>query len=132
MEISVFLMQVNRCLVETCIYVFNKNLFLIYSLTLIAQMIKNPPAMLETQVRSLGRKILWKGKQQPTPELLPGIFSGQGSLVGYNPWNCKEGDMTEQLLYTLNLQFSTRLKIDWLKIDWLTITTTTCNNCTNP
>ena len=132
MEISVFLMQVIRCLVETCIYVFNKNLFLIYSLTLIAQMVKNPPAMLETQVRSLGRKILWKGKQQPTPELLPGIFSGQGSLVGYNPWNCKEGDMTEQLLYTLNLQFSTRLKIDWLKIDWLTITTTTCNNCTNP
>ena len=132
MEISVFLMQVNRCLVETCIYVFNKNLFLIYSLTLIAQMVKNPPAMLETQVRSLGRKILWKGKQQPTPELLPGIFSGQGSLVGYNPWNCKEVDMTEQLLYTLNLQFSTRLKIDWLKIDWLTITTTTCNNCTNP
>ena len=117
MEISVFLMQVNRCLVETCIYVFNKNLFLIYSLTLIAQMVNNPPAMLETQVQSLGRKILWKGKQQPTPELLPGIFSGQGSLVGYNPWNCKEVDMTEQLLYTLNLQFSTRLKIDWLKTD---------------
>ena len=132
MEISVFLMQVNRCLVETCVYVFKKNLFLIYSLTLIAQMVKNPPAMLETRIRSLGQKILWKGKQCPTPELLPGIFSGQGSLVGYNPWNCKEGDMTEQLLYTLNLQFSTRLKIDWLKIDWLTITTTTCNNCTNP
>ena len=127
MEISMFLMHVNRCLVEICIYVFNKNLFLIYSLTLIAQMVKNLPAILETRVQSLGRNILWKGKQHPTPELLPGIFSGQGSLVRYNPWNCKEVDMTQQLLYTFNLQFSTRLKIDWLKI-----TTITCNNCTNP
>ena len=126
MEILMFLMQVIRCLIETCIYVLNKNLFLIYSLILIAQMVKNLPAIQETRVRSLGQKVPWREKQQPTPELLPGVFSGQRSLVGYNPWTCKEEDMTEQLSYTLTLQFSTRLKINWLKI-----TIITCNNCIN-
>ena len=27
------------------------------------------------------------GKQQPTPVFLPGIFHGQGNLVGYSPWS---------------------------------------------
>ena len=89
-------------------------------------MIKNLPAIQETRVRSLGQKIPWREKQQPTPELLPGVLPGQRSLVGYNPWNCKEVDMTEQLSYTLTLQFSTRLKINWLKIIIIT-----CNNCIN-
>ena len=25
----------------------------------------------------------------------PGESQGQGSLVGYSPWGCKESDMTE-------------------------------------
>ena len=29
--------------------------------------------------------------------LLPGKLHGLRSLVGYNPWGCKESDMTEQL-----------------------------------
>ena len=37
------------------------------------------------------------GNGQPTPVLLPGKSHGQGSLVGYSPWGCKESDMTEQL-----------------------------------
>ena len=29
--------------------------------------------------------------------ILPGKFHGQGSLVGYSPWSCKESAMTEPL-----------------------------------
>ena len=35
------------------------------------------------------------GKWQPTPVFLPGIFRGQRSLAGYNPWGHKESDMSE-------------------------------------
>ena len=35
-------------------------------------------------------KIPWRRTRQPTPE-----SHGQGSLVGYNPWGCRESDMTE-------------------------------------
>ena len=52
--------------------------------------IKNPPAMQETQVRSLGQKILWSSKWQPTPAFLPGKSYCQRSLVGYSPWGHKE------------------------------------------
>ena len=30
----------------------------------------------------------------PTPVFLPGEFHGQGSLVGYSPWGCKELDVS--------------------------------------
>ena len=52
--------------------------------SLVAQTVKNLPAMLETWVRSLGRKIPWKKEWQPTPVFLPGEFHGQRSLVGYS------------------------------------------------
>ena len=39
---------------------------------LVAQMVKNLPAMQETWVRSLGRKIPWKRVWQPIPVSLPG------------------------------------------------------------
>ena len=32
---------------------------------------------------------------QPSPEILPGKFGGQKTLVGYSPWCCKELNMTE-------------------------------------
>ena len=41
-------------------------------------------------------KIPWRRKWQPTPVFSPGEFQGQRSLVGYNPWDHKELDMTEQ------------------------------------
>ena len=43
------------------------------------------------------RKIPWRRKWHPTPVFLPGKSHGQRSLVGYNPWVCKESDMTECL-----------------------------------
>ena len=45
----------------------------------VAQMVKNPPAMWETWVQSLG----WRRARQPTPVFLPGESHGQRSLVGY-------------------------------------------------
>ena len=47
-------------------------------------MVKNPPAMQETQVDPWVRKIPWRRKWQPTPVFLPGESHGQRSLVGYS------------------------------------------------
>ena len=65
--------------------------------SLMDQMVKNLPAMLETWVRSLFGKISWRRKWQPTPVFLPGKSHGQKSLAGYSPWGHKESDMTEEL-----------------------------------
>ena len=42
-------------------------------------------------------KIPWRRKWQPAPIFFPGKFHGQRSLAGYNPWDHKESDRTEQL-----------------------------------
>ena len=60
-------------------------------------MVKNLPAMWETQVRSLGREDPLEKGMLPTPVFLLGEFHGQRSLAGYSPWGCKESDVTEQL-----------------------------------
>ena len=54
--------------------------------SLVAQLVKNPPVMWETWVRSLE-----KGKA-PTPEFWPGEFHRL-----YSPWGRKESDMTGRL-----------------------------------
>ena len=59
-------------------------------------MVKNLPAMKETQVPSLG----WEdgnGRREwlLTPVFLPEEFYGQRSLAGYSPWGHKESDVTE-------------------------------------
>ena len=60
--------------------------------------VKNPPAMQETQVQSLGRDDLLKKEMQPTPVFLPGESHGQRRLrLPYTPWGHKESDMTERL-----------------------------------
>ena len=64
---------------------------------MIVQLMKKPPAMQETWVRSQVRKIPWRRKWQPTPVFLPGEFHGQRSLADYSPWVPKESDTTEQL-----------------------------------
>ena len=60
-----------------------------------SQRVKNPPAMQETQVQSLGQEDPCRRKCQPTPVSLPGKSHGQRSLVGYSPKGCKEQGMTE-------------------------------------
>ena len=56
--------------------------------SLVAQLIKNPPAMQETWVG----KIPWRRERLPTPVFWPGEFHGL-----YSPWGRKESDMTDQL-----------------------------------
>ena len=64
--------------------------------SLVAQMVKNLPAMQENWVRSLGWKIPWRRAWHPTAVSLPGESSGQRSLAGYSPCGCKESNTTEQ------------------------------------
>ena len=51
--------------------------------------VKNPLAMQETWVRSLGQEDPWRRKWQPTPVFLPGKSHGHRSLAGYSPWGHK-------------------------------------------
>ena len=55
---------------------------------LVAQLVKNPPAMWETWVG----KIPWRRERWLTPVLWPGEFHKL-----YSPWSCKELDTTEWL-----------------------------------
>ena len=55
--------------------------------SLVAQMVKNLPEVLENRFRSLGWKdLLEKGMATYTPVFLPGEFHGQRNLAGYSPW----------------------------------------------
>ena len=65
-------------------------------------MVKNPPAMQETQVRSMGQEDPLEKGMQPTPVFLPGESHGQRSLTAYSPWGCKELDTTERLTLSLS------------------------------
>ena len=67
-----------------------------------------------TMIKSILRQILcdaikmwrytngWKRKRQPTPVFLPGESRGQGSLMGYSPWDHTELDMTERPTHYTN------------------------------
>ena len=68
--------------------------------SLVAQMVKHLPAILETQVRSLGLEDPLEKEWQPTPVLLSGKSYEQRSLVVYCLWRHKESDMTERLKRT--------------------------------
>ena len=80
------------CPVSRCIFHINTHVA-----SLVAQMVKNLPAMQETQDRSLGHEDPPKKGMQSTPVFLPGESHGQRSLVGYTPWGCKKSDMTQRL-----------------------------------
>ena len=60
-------------------------------------MVKNPPAMQETWVRSLGWEDPREGMATYSSYSCLENRHGQRSLVGYNPWGRKESDITERL-----------------------------------
>ena len=60
-----------------------------------AWVVKNLPAMQETQFNNWVRKIPWRRKWQPTPVFLPGESQGRRSLVGCRLWDRTESDTTE-------------------------------------
>ena len=55
-----------------------------------AQLVKDPPAMLETFVQSLVGKIPWRRERLPTLVFWPREFHGL-----YSAWGYKESVMTE-------------------------------------
>ena len=64
----------------------------------VAQMVKNLPAMWETQAQSLDQEDPLKmGTASHSSILLSGEFHGQRSLAGYSPWGRRESDTTERL-----------------------------------
>ena len=63
--------------------------------SLVAQMVKDLPAMQETWVQSLSRERPCRKKRQPTPVFLLGESHGQRRLAGYSPQGLKESDTTE-------------------------------------
>ena len=58
--------------------------------------VKNPPAMQETWVQSLGQEYS-SGGGNGNPLQCSCLENpyGQRSLAGYSPWGCKESDMSE-------------------------------------
>ena len=74
-------------------------------------MVKNPAAMQETRVQSLGWEDPLEKGMATTAVFLPGEFHGQGSLAGYSPWGHKESDRTEQLTLIHSLTHITLLRL---------------------
>ena len=63
--------------------------------SMVAQMIKNPSAMLETLVQSLGGEDPLEEGIATHSSILGGKSHGQRSLAGYSPWGHKGSDATE-------------------------------------
>ena len=61
----------------------------IMSYTLVTQMVKNLPAMQETQVRSLSQEELQEKGMAFHSSILAWRIPWTRSLVGYNPWSCR-------------------------------------------
>ena len=68
--------------------------------SLVAQTVKNLPAMQETRVHSWVGKIPWWRELQHTAVFLPREFHRQRSLVGSSLWGRKESYMTKRLTHT--------------------------------
>ena len=65
---------------------------------MVAQMVKRPPTMRETWVRSMGREGPLEKEVATPPVFMPGKSHGPRSLRGYSPWGRKELYTTERLL----------------------------------
>ena len=66
--------------------------------SLVTQLVKNPPAMHDPGFGYWVGKIPWKREQLTHSS----IFAWRISRIMYNPWGCKESDMTERLSLSNN------------------------------
>ena len=82
--------------------------------SLVAQMIKNPLAMQETWVPSLGQEDPLQKRMATSLVFLPGEFHGLRSLVGYSPWGSKELNTTVQLTLHFHYVDEYMFKVFWL------------------
>ena len=97
---------------------------LLYSwASLVAQMIKKPPAVHETWVQSLDwEDPLEEGMATHSSILVWRISMDRGAWQAtYSPWGHKESDMTERL--------STAHRTSSCEIEFLTALTTSASNC---
>ena len=69
--------------------------------SLVAWTVKNPPAVEETWLWSLGQKGSLEKGWLPIPIFLPGEFQGQRSLISSSPWDHIDFDRTEWLTLSL-------------------------------
>ena len=76
-------LKVFKYINATMHFFFNYHVF--YQNIIVAQLVKNLPAMRETWINPWVGKIPWRRKWQPTPALLPEKSHGQRNLVGYSP-----------------------------------------------
>ena len=67
-------------------------------------MVGNPPAKQETSIRPLGREDPLKEGMGTHSSTIARKSHGQGSLVGYIPWSCKQSDMTEHICMHILLE----------------------------
>ena len=81
--------------------------------SIIAQLVKNLPAMQETQVWLLGQKIPWRRKWQLTPVFLPGESHEQRSLADYSPWDRKSRTWLSDKNHHQNQLYSNKNKIQY-------------------
>ena len=63
--------------------------------SLVAQMVKNLPAIQEAWVRFLGWEDILEKEMAIHSGILPGESHGQRSLAGYSVWGHKESDTNE-------------------------------------
>ena len=68
-------------------------------------MVKNLPAMQDTQVWSLGQEDLLEKEMATHSSVLAWRIHRERSLVGYSPEGHKESDMTERLTLSLQNEF---------------------------
>ena len=62
-----------------------------------AQLVKNLPAVQETQLRSLGQKDPLEKEMATNSSILVWRIPQMGRLAGYSPCDHKESEMAEQL-----------------------------------
>ena len=101
-----------------------------HKVSLVAQMVKNPPAMQEMQemwVCFLGWEDPLEEGMEPPPVFLPEKSHGQRSLVGYNPWDSKKLDTTERIsIYIVFVLLTTFYRYRFLTIIFPFLVNTIC------
>ena len=70
--------------------------------SLVAQTVKNPPAMQETGDQTPGWEDPLEKGMAAHSSTLAWRIPWQRSLAGYSPWGCKQSDTTEQLTLLLS------------------------------
>ena len=68
--------------------------------SLVVETVKNPPAVQDTWVRSLGQENPLEEGMAPIPVFLPGELHAQRRLVGYSPWDREGSDTAEVTKHT--------------------------------